>query len=343
MPIEILTLEKNPAYLYFRDPGKSEPQPCYIELDMIDQTLCPEYEEESPWDPEPARRGLLRRYTIPPLTKDAARRAMERIAPLAERVATYWNADGDGGPVILAHDAQVAEAELRAALGLDADGRPVNQDEVFGPADRIAVVTPLSLLGVKTWSEAMAVADEKVRAPYGIAADTPDRDLSAICERIAREASEAAPSGVAVTDGMFEFLEQVRNTTPPVMSAAEFRAARDLMGLSGPWMAERMGVDPRTVRRWEGDRPDPGAAIPPTAAGIMADMLLDAFNQVADLINWLEATKAPMLILPRDDEELLPAQRMSGYPASWHRAVMARAARQATHRVRLFYSDEAPE
>lgn len=343
MAIEILRHEKNRAYLYFRDTGKTEPQPCYLELDVAEHTIYPDFEEQDPWDQTSFSRGLLRRYPIPALTIEAAYRAAERIAPIAERIAAGWTAADKRSPVVLTADAQLAEAEVFAALGCNATGWPVNQDEVFGPADRIVVVTPLSLLGVQTWSEAMAAADEKVRAPYGIAADTPDRDLSAICERIAREASDAAPSGVAVTDGMFEFLEQVRNTTPPVMSGAEFRAARDLMGLSGPWVAARLQVDARTVRRWEGDRAEAGAAIPPTAAGVMADMLLDAFNQVADLINWLEATKAPMLILPRDDEELLPAQRMSGYPASWHRAVMARAARQAAHRVRLFYSDEAPE
>ena len=45
-----------------------------------------------------------------------------------------------------------------------------------------------------------------------------------------------------------------------MMTPREFRAARLALGLSVEQLAERLGVDPRSVRRWQnGHGPIPGA------------------------------------------------------------------------------------
>ena len=57
----------------------------------------------------------------------------------------------------------------------------------------------------------------------------------------------------------------------PLSDPAAFRAARDQLGLSAAQLARIMGVDPRTVRRWEdasGTRPPN-----PTACRVMEWML----------------------------------------------------------------------
>ena len=62
------------------------------------------------------------------------------------------------------------------------------------------------------------------------------------------------------------------------MTAAEFRIARESLGLGAPELAFRLGVALRTVRRWEhGHSPVPG--------GVAEDMrgLLEDAEAVADL------------------------------------------------------------
>ena len=106
------------------------------------------------------------------------------------------------------------------------------------------------------------------------------------------------------------------------MSPAEFRVVREFLGLTGDWLAARLGVSSRTVRHWEQGRypiPD-GVRLEVEAleerAGRYIGMLIGQLDDMAD----------PTLVTYRDEHEYRLADPVSPYPASWHRAVAARVA-----------------
>lgn len=97
------------------------------------------------------------------------------------------------------------------------------------------------------------------------------------------------------------------------LTDAEFRIAREDLGLTAEWIADRLGVALRTVRRWE-------AGHSPVPAGV-ADQL-GAWTDAAD--EQIEAWAArlldvpePVLVIPREGER-------DGWPAGWWRSLAAR-------------------
>lgn len=99
----------------------------------------------------------------------------------------------------------------------------------------------------------------------------------------------------------------------PALTDAEFRIAREDLGLTAEWVASRLGVALRTVRRWEhGQRAIPGAVA--DHVGTWTDY---ADGQAAAWVERLLDVPEPVLVIPRDGDR-------DGWPAGWWRALAAR-------------------
>ncbi|NGO69301.1 helix-turn-helix domain-containing protein [Streptomyces boncukensis] len=106
------------------------------------------------------------------------------------------------------------------------------------------------------------------------------------------------------------------------MTAAEYRARRELAGLTGDHLARMLGVDPRTARRWEEGR----YRVPEGVAAELRQISTDTAQAVADTA--ARAGDGPLLTYS-DDEQYRLAHPGERWSAAWHRAVTARAAEQA--------------
>lgn len=146
--------------------------------------------------------GLVRRYPIPPLTAETANRVMGEFAPLIERVVADWEEFWDGHNMVarLGDDAQAAEAQIEAQLGVGSEknlpGYPFFPDEL-----------------VVEWTISEGGLDDSVIEEFGIAASTSDDRLDEIAARITRQFADSTPSGVVVVDGLEEFLRDMRTAT----------------------------------------------------------------------------------------------------------------------------------
>ncbi len=127
---------------------------------------------------------------------------------------------------------------------------------------------------------------------------------------------------------------------PAAMTAAEFRIARERLGVTGEWLAGKLGVADRTVRRWEADK----AAIPEGAARDLEDLESATDEWIAQVLDVLRADE------PTDDGEWWVTTYASDaayrlehpgldWPAGWHRAAMGRVA-EALPGVRLRFAGD---
>ena len=114
---------------------------------------------------------------------------------------------------------------------------------------------------------------------------------------------------------------EIRRMTP-----AEFRVARESMGMSGPWLAAHLGVSDRTQRHWESGR----YPIPDGVRLEIERLLADTDQHVTAHIERMTGMPNPVMITYATDEQYHAAHPDSPYPASWHRAVAARVAREVT-------------
>lgn len=95
------------------------------------------------------------------------------------------------------------------------------------------------------------------------------------------------------------------------MSAAEFRMVREALGVSGEWLAARLGITDRTVRRWEHG----SAPIPDGVRVELEGLEAVASGHVRDLVSRLEDARDVVLSIPEHDGE---------FPAGWWRAIAYR-------------------
>ncbi len=102
------------------------------------------------------------------------------------------------------------------------------------------------------------------------------------------------------------------------MTAAEFRLAREYLGVTGEWLAARLGVAARTVRRWE----QGSAVVPVGAAGEVGALLAeqDAFVSALGGVSGWVVTFA-------SDEDVERVHPGVGWSAGWHRAAVGRLVR----------------
>lgn len=110
------------------------------------------------------------------------------------------------------------------------------------------------------------------------------------------------------------------------MTAAEFRVAREYLGLTLRWLAEHFKVNERTPPRWEsGESPVPpgiaaGLELLEEVTAVHVTVAIDACNDMRD----------PALLTYRTDAEYHAHHPEQPWPASWHRAVVARVAHEVS-------------
>ncbi|GAA0494717.1 hypothetical protein Ade02nite_19840 [Paractinoplanes deccanensis] len=106
------------------------------------------------------------------------------------------------------------------------------------------------------------------------------------------------------------------------MTDAEFRTIREFLGLTGDWLAAHLNVSPRSVRNWEqGKYP-----IPDGVRLEMEDLEQRTGAFIGGVIEKLMAIPDPGVYVYRNDDEYHAANPDIPFPASWHRAVVARVA-----------------
>ncbi|MEZ7005850.1 helix-turn-helix domain-containing protein [Streptomyces sp. AD55] len=108
------------------------------------------------------------------------------------------------------------------------------------------------------------------------------------------------------------------------MTPAEFKVVREFLGLTGDWLAGYLEVSPRTVRHWEHGK----YAIPDGVRLAIEDLEERTAQFVAGVVQQLMDLPDPGVITYRDDEEYHADHPEIGFPASWHRAVVARVAQE---------------
>ncbi|MFF1284328.1 helix-turn-helix domain-containing protein [Streptomyces sp. NPDC058299] len=325
----------NPVGLHRHYDGETGAQPAYIELDLREGTLHADYDSEiGSAVPFSVYHGFERRYGIPVLTAEAANRVLREIAPLAERILADWEEEWDGNNMVahLGEDAQAAEEEIEDKLGSNLSAGDLGH---FAPDDR---VTEWDLDGAVNGSE----VDD-----YGITADTTDARLEEIEQQILSDLAACGEGSVVVCHGLDDYLKELRDdlAEEDPLTPAEVRIAREYLGLTGDKMAERLGVNPRTLRSWEQGRD----AIPGRIRPEIAELKAATDAAVAELVAGLEDGDDDTLITYRNDDEYKAgvsgtpwSEGWHGWAASWHRQVCARAAAQTGARID-FVDDETGE
>ncbi|MFJ1647959.1 helix-turn-helix domain-containing protein [Streptomyces sp. NPDC088258] len=110
------------------------------------------------------------------------------------------------------------------------------------------------------------------------------------------------------------------------MNPAELRVVREFLGLTPEWLAGHLNVSVRTVRHWEAGK----YAIPDGVRLEVEDLEARTGQFVSGVIDKLIDLPDPGVITYRDDAEYHAAHPEVPFPASWHRAVVARIAQEVT-------------
>lgn len=108
------------------------------------------------------------------------------------------------------------------------------------------------------------------------------------------------------------------------MTAAELKVVREFLGLSGDWLASHLKVSGRTVRHWEEGK----YGIPDGVRLEVESLEARTGEFVAGVINALMDLPDPGVLTYRSDAEYHAATPENAWPASWHRAVVARVAQE---------------
>ncbi|MFF6903356.1 Aca2/YdiL-like domain-containing protein [Streptomyces hydrogenans] len=120
------------------------------------------------------------------------------------------------------------------------------------------------------------------------------------------------------------------------MNPAELKVVREFLGLTGDWLAGHLGVSPRTVRHWEqGKYP-----IPDGVRLEVEDLEQRTGAFISGIIEKLMDLPDPGVLTYRDDAEYHADHPDIPFPASWHRAVVARIAQEVPG-LRITYAAEA--
>lgn len=120
------------------------------------------------------------------------------------------------------------------------------------------------------------------------------------------------------------------------MTDAEFKVVREYLGLTGDWIAAHLGVSPRTVRHWEhGKYP-----IPDGVRLEMENLEASTGQFVSGIIQKIMDLPDPGVVTYRTDAEYHAAHPEIPFPASWHRAVVARVAQEVPG-LAIAYADKA--
>ncbi|WP_432091467.1 hypothetical protein [Streptomyces sp. NRRL F-5630] len=193
--------------------------------------------------------------------------------------------------------------------------------------------------------EAAGLQGEWTRVRRADEAEAFDGDADAYGAVLMRQWAGELKEPLADADGNPRFRVRVRaqsgdgvlatvTSSAAVMTPAAFKVARDAMGLPEGWLSEHLDVSPRTIRNW-GSGPWP---VPAKAAEAMHTLLRRTRHEVNALVERVRYDPAAVLVTYPTDAAYRAACPESTMPASWHRAVVARAALGAPH-VRIDYQD----
>ncbi|GAB3214299.1 hypothetical protein GCM10027294_53570 [Marinactinospora endophytica] len=108
------------------------------------------------------------------------------------------------------------------------------------------------------------------------------------------------------------------------MRGVELKMVREWLAVSGQWLADYLGVNPRTVRSWEAGR-DP---IPDGVRLAVEDLEAQTAEIVGRLAETLIDKPEPAVLTYQTDEQYREREPDAPWPASWHRRVVARAAQE---------------
>ena len=191
MTVKIISV-KDDTELFCHYARQSEPQRCFIALDLEDGQLWADYNAEiGSAVPEAVWNGRTLRFPAPCMTAAGMNRLMDEIAPLADRVLAGSEIEWDGNNHVgkLDEDAQDASDEIERIC-----------DEL----------EPAPSETVTEWDACEfydAVKDE-----LGVTADSTDAELEALAEELEEEDSiDEGTGGPMVLNGTLEFLQSIRD------------------------------------------------------------------------------------------------------------------------------------
>lgn len=118
------------------------------------------------------------------------------------------------------------------------------------------------------------------------------------------------------------------------MTDAELRMVREFLGLTTRWLAEHFGVAERTVHRWEsGDTP-----VPDDVREEMERLEAVTAATVTATIEALHDVRDVEIQTYRTDRDYRRHHPEQPWPASWHRAVVARVAQEVPGLVVTYWT-----
>lgn len=107
------------------------------------------------------------------------------------------------------------------------------------------------------------------------------------------------------------------------LTGAEVRTIREGLGVTAEWLAYHLGIQPRTIQRWEAGR----NAIAEFAADELLLLEAQAAEQVADHVEAFTDAEVPLVLVIDDTVD-------DSWPASWQRRIAFRV-RQQVHGLRV--------
>jgi transcriptional regulator with XRE-family HTH domain len=119
------------------------------------------------------------------------------------------------------------------------------------------------------------------------------------------------------------------------MTPAELKVVREYLGMSLKAMGAYLGVSLRTVTHWEQGKYN----IPDGVRLAVEDLERRTGEYVGAVVEKLMDLPDPAVVTYRDDEEYKAAHPEAEFPASWHRAVVARVAQEVPALSIAFASD----
>lgn len=118
------------------------------------------------------------------------------------------------------------------------------------------------------------------------------------------------------------------------MTDAELRVVREWLGLTTRWLAEHLGFAERTVHRWES-----GTSVIPDGVRLAVEQLeATTAVVVGAAVQACNDARDPTILTYRTDQEYRAHHPEQSWPASWHRAVVARVAHQVPGLVIGYWS-----
>ncbi len=101
------------------------------------------------------------------------------------------------------------------------------------------------------------------------------------------------------------------------LTAAEVRTVREGLGVTAEWLAEHLGIQPRTVQRWEAGH----SPVAEFAADELLMLEAQAAEQVTAHIEAFTGARAPAVLAIDDSGP-------DSWPAGWQRRVAFRVRQQ---------------